>query len=116
MAEPLQIAIVDDHPLFRAGVAEAIGRFGAFTVIAEGENADQAVAIAAQRLPDVMLLDVSMPGGGVNAVKRIALDAPVPEGADALRRTRGDAAALDALCERLRFGPLTRTRIKELLG
>ena len=46
---------------------------------------------------------------------RIALDAPVPEGADALQRARGDAGALDALCERLRFGPLTRTRLKELL-
>ena len=32
----------------------------------------------------------------------------MPEGAEALRRTSGDAAALEALCERLRFGPLTR--------
>lgn len=46
---------------------------------------------------------------------RIALDAPVAAEADALRRLRGEAAALDALCERLRFGPLTRTRLKALL-
>jgi len=46
---------------------------------------------------------------------RIALDAPVPEGADALRRGRGDGAALQALCERLRFGPLTRARLNALV-
>ncbi|AIF49155.1 5'-3' exonuclease [Dyella japonica] len=47
---------------------------------------------------------------------RIALDAPVPPEADALRRQRGEMEAMDALCERLRFGPLTRTRLKALLG
>jgi 5'-3' exonuclease len=45
---------------------------------------------------------------------RIALDAPVPAGSDALRRRRGDAAALESLCERLRFGPLTRSRLSAL--
>ena len=47
---------------------------------------------------------------------RIALDAPVPPEADALRRQRGGSDAMDALCERLRFGPLTRTRLKALLS
>lgn len=47
---------------------------------------------------------------------RIALDAPVSPEADALRRLRGDAEAMDALSERLRFGPLTRTRLRALLG
>lgn len=46
---------------------------------------------------------------------RIALDAPVPPHADALRRLRTESAAMDELCERLRFGPLTRTRLKALL-
>ncbi len=47
---------------------------------------------------------------------RIALDAPVPTEADALRRLRGEMEAMDALCERLRFGPLTRTRLRALLS
>jgi 5'-3' exonuclease len=47
---------------------------------------------------------------------RIALDAPVSPAADALRRMQGEAAAIDALCERLRFGPLTRNRLKALVG
>lgn len=47
---------------------------------------------------------------------RIALDAPVAEQAEALLRQRGDIAVMDELCERLRFGPLTRTRLRALLG
>jgi 5'-3' exonuclease len=45
---------------------------------------------------------------------RIALDAPVPAAIDALHRRPGDAAALESLCERLRFGPLTRSRLSAL--
>ena len=47
---------------------------------------------------------------------RIALDAPVPMDADAMRRQAGETEVMDALCERLRFGPLTRTRLKALIG
>lgn len=47
---------------------------------------------------------------------RIALDAPVSAAAEALLRRRGEAERLEALCERLRFGPLTRSRLKALLG
>ena len=46
---------------------------------------------------------------------RIALDAPVPAAVDGLRRRAPDAAALDALCERLKIGPLTRKRAHQLL-
>ena len=47
---------------------------------------------------------------------RIALDAPVAPEAGALRRMQGETAAIDALCERLRFGPLTRNRLKALVA
>ncbi|WP_267223574.1 5'-3' exonuclease [Dyella silvae] len=47
---------------------------------------------------------------------RIALDAPVAPEVDAWRRRQGEMATMDALCERLRFGPLTRTRLKALLS
>ena len=46
---------------------------------------------------------------------RIALDAPVPGHPDGLLRRAADAAVLDALCEKLKIGPLTRTRAHELL-
>jgi DNA polymerase-1 len=46
---------------------------------------------------------------------RIALDAAVADHAEALRRQTGDAAAIEALCEHLRFGPLTRARLRDLI-
>ncbi len=77
MTERLHIAIVDDHPLFREGVAQVLSRQPDIEVVAEGESAEDALAIAATRLPDIMLLDVSMPGGGVNAARQIARAYPV---------------------------------------
>jgi DNA-binding NarL/FixJ family response regulator len=77
MAEPLQIAIVDDHPLFREGVAFILDQQPDFDVVAQGASAEEAVAIASLRLPELMLLDVSMPGGGLNAVRQIAAAYPV---------------------------------------
>ena len=46
---------------------------------------------------------------------RIALDAPIDPGANAARRRPANQAALDALCEQLRFGPLTRSRLRALI-
>lgn len=77
MTDLLQIAIVDDHPLFRSGVADALRRHGGFEIVAEGGSADEAIAIAGAKLPDVMLLDVSMPGGGIRAVREISRAFPV---------------------------------------
>jgi DNA-binding NarL/FixJ family response regulator len=77
MNEKLQIAIIDDHPLFREGVAQTLARQPDIEVVAEGGSAEDAIAIAGTRLPDVMLLDVSMPGGGVNAARQIAAAYPV---------------------------------------
>ncbi len=77
MAELLQIAIVDDHPLFREGVAHILDLQPDLEVVAQGASAAEAIAIAGQRLPDLMLLDVSMPGGGLNAVREISAAYPV---------------------------------------
>ena len=46
-------------------------------IVGEGESASDAIRIAAERIPDVMLLDVSMPGGGLSAVREIAATFPV---------------------------------------
>lgn len=77
MTELLQIAIVDDHPLFREGVAHILDLQPDLEVVAQGASAAEAIAIAGQRLPDLMLLDVSMPGGGLNAVREISAAYPV---------------------------------------
>jgi two-component system, NarL family, nitrate/nitrite response regulator NarL len=77
MTEPLQIAIIDDHPLFREGVVHTLGAQPDIEVVGEGESAADALRIVAERMPDILLLDVSMPGGGLNAVRQIAAAFPV---------------------------------------
>ena len=77
MSDPLQIAIVDDHPLFREGVVHTLGAQPDIEVVGEGESAEDAVRIVSERMPDILLLDVSMPGGGLNAVRQIAAAFPV---------------------------------------
>jgi DNA-binding NarL/FixJ family response regulator len=76
MSNPIRIVIVDDHPLFREGVARTLGESGRFTVVAEGGSADDAVRLAAELDPDLVLLDLSMPGGGISAAVRIAAETP----------------------------------------
>jgi two-component system, NarL family, nitrate/nitrite response regulator NarL len=77
MPEMLHVAIVDDHPLFREGVAHTLAAQPDIEIVGEGESASDAIRIAAERIPDVMLLDVSMPGGGLSAVREIAAEFPV---------------------------------------
>jgi DNA-binding NarL/FixJ family response regulator len=61
-----RVFLVDDHHLFRAGVRSELG--GAVTVIGEADEAPAAIELIAERLPDVVLLDVHLPGGGGRAV------------------------------------------------
>ena len=60
--EELRVVIVDDHAMFRAGVRHEIG--ARCTVVGEGEDVDTAVAAVLATEPDVVLLDVHLPGGG----------------------------------------------------
>ena len=64
MSERISVAVVDDHPTIRKGVAYVLSRHRRFSVIAQGESGRDAISIAYERKPDVMLIDVHMPGGG----------------------------------------------------
>jgi two-component system nitrate/nitrite response regulator NarL len=77
MTELIRVAVVDDHPIFREGVAFTIRSSQAFEIVAEGASADDAIRIAKDLLPDVILLDVSMPGGGIEAARVISTACPV---------------------------------------
>ena len=66
-----RIALVDDHPLTRKGIRTALEELPCHSVIAEGGSATEAVAIAEQFAPDLMVLDINMPGGGVEAATEI---------------------------------------------
>jgi len=66
-----RILIVDDVPLFRAGMTSALAEAG-FDVVGEAEDAEGAVAAAEELQPDLVLLDVLMPGlSGLDVVEKI---------------------------------------------
>jgi len=70
MTPLLRLVIVDDHAMFRTGVKSELS--GVFDIVGEAADADGAVSTITSTLPDVVLLDVHLPGGG---------------GAEVLRRT-----------------------------
>lgn len=58
----MQVLIVDDHTLVRAGIARLLQSVAGIEVIAEASNAEQALEATVQHLPDVVLMDLSLPG------------------------------------------------------
>ena len=77
MPNSIRIVLADDHPLFRDGVGRILGSVPDFEVIGEGATADEAVSVVSNLLPDIVLLDISMPGGGIQAAERISTACPV---------------------------------------
>ncbi len=63
-----RVVLVDDHAMFRAGVRAEIGT--AVDIVAEAGDVDEAVAAIGAHRPDVVLLDVHLPGGGGGEVMR----------------------------------------------
>ena len=67
---PLRVVVVDDHAMFRTGVKAEIGR--SLDVVGEAEDVESAVRVVLSRRPDVVLLDVHLPGGGgVEVLRRV---------------------------------------------
>lgn len=60
----LSILIADDHTLFRRGLISLLDESGEFQVVGEASSGPEAVRLALERHPDVVLMDVHMPGGG----------------------------------------------------
>lgn len=76
MQNAISIAVVDDHPLMREGIVNTLIREPGFEIVGQGQSADDAIFIAEQKLPDVMLIDINMPGGGLTALQKIATSCP----------------------------------------
>jgi DNA-binding NarL/FixJ family response regulator len=76
-AEPLRVLIVDDHPTFRAGLRALLSTDERLRVVAEASTGAGAVTAVASSAPDVVVMDVHMPGvDGVEATRRIIDAAP----------------------------------------
>lgn len=74
--DPLRVLIADDHAPTREDVRAALGEDVRFSVCAEASDAAGAVAAAVRERPDLCLLDVRMPGGGVGAAWEISARLP----------------------------------------
>jgi two-component system, NarL family, response regulator LiaR len=74
---PIRILIADDHTLMRQGLRQLCEGMGGFTVIAEAEDGAQAVALTRTTQPDVILMDIVMPGvDGAEAIRQIMRETP----------------------------------------
>ena len=74
---PIRILLVDDHSMVRMGLATILGVEKDLKVVAEAEDAEQAVAAFREHRPDVTLMDARMPGAsGVEALQKIRVEFP----------------------------------------
>jgi DNA-binding NarL/FixJ family response regulator len=75
--EPLRVLIADDHPLFRHGIHEFLNLVPDIQVVGEATSGEEALAQAEALQPDVILMDVNMPGvNGIEATRRILHNSP----------------------------------------
>jgi DNA-binding NarL/FixJ family response regulator len=74
---PVRILIADDHEVVRIGLASLLDRQPGFDVVGEARSGDEAVKLAREARPDVVVMDIRMPhGSGIDACRRITTDLP----------------------------------------
>jgi DNA-binding NarL/FixJ family response regulator len=80
MPEPIRLLLVDDHPLFRKGMRALLDSVADFDLVGEAESGPESVARSLELLPDVVLMDLQMPGGsGLEATREIVAASPVTQ-------------------------------------
>jgi two-component system, NarL family, nitrate/nitrite response regulator NarL len=76
MSDRIKVALVDDHPLFRQGVAHILAMQPDIEVVGQGGSSAEAIRLAAELSPHLVVLDISMPGGGIEAARAISSGYP----------------------------------------
>lgn len=77
MAESIRILVADDHPLFREGVVHSLASEPDLAVVGQAASGEEALRMARDLLPDVVLLDIGMQGwGGIVTAEKITIACP----------------------------------------
>jgi NarL family two-component system response regulator LiaR len=77
MTQPTTILIVDDHEVVRKGVRAYLETLPEFSVVGEAASGEEAIALVAEQIPDVVLMDLIMPGmDGVETTRRVKAISP----------------------------------------
>jgi two-component system nitrate/nitrite response regulator NarL len=76
MVENIRVAIVDDHPIFRDGVVQTLRSHPDLEVVGEGSTGEEAICLSRDWLPDILLLDIGIPGGGIESAQAISRACP----------------------------------------
>jgi DNA-binding NarL/FixJ family response regulator len=72
-----RVVVADDHPVFREGLVVVLADLDDVEVVAEAADGDAAIAAVAEHAPDVVVMDLQMPGvGGIEATRRIVAEHP----------------------------------------
>jgi DNA-binding NarL/FixJ family response regulator len=96
-ARRIRILMADDHPIFREGVAAVLASQADMDLVAEAINGDEAIALFRQHRPDIVLMDLQMPGmGGFDAIHAIRREFPAAR-IIVLTTYQGDVQATRAL-------------------
>jgi DNA-binding NarL/FixJ family response regulator len=95
-ATPIRVVIADDHPVVREGLRSFLASRPGLEVVGEAADADSLVAAADELRPDVVLVDLVMPGGGIEAIHRMQSLAAPPR-ALVLTSFAGDDQVIPAL-------------------
>ncbi len=72
----IRLVIVDDHPLFREGVARTLSAEPDIEVVDQGGSAVEVIDLTRRYAPDILLLDIDMPGGGLTVIQSVATACP----------------------------------------
>ena len=111
--KPVQILVADDHLSVRTAIKRLLKSLPHVVIVAEASDGEEAVELAKQHRPDVVLMDVSMPRvNGLEATRRILRD--VPEVAILVVTAHRDDEMMDAAFRAGAVGYLLKTQLEEL--